>query len=128
MRKVAVWLDDYRDPFGPFTYSLHHHALEACDADEIIWVLDIDAFQKVVLEVLDERGEDGRQLCGLFFDNDLGDVAGREGHNAFNWFEELCHERDVPPVFLYSQSSNLSAKKGMEQGFSALRAYWESSR
>lgn len=125
MRKIGVWLDDYRDPFGS---SSHTHALEESEADEIIWVLDVDAFRKVVLEVLEERGGKGRELCGLFFDNDLGDLPGREGHNAFNWFEELCHERDVPPVFLYCQSSNSSAKQGMEQGFASLRAYWESSR
>lgn len=127
MRKlrVGVWLDDYRDPKQSLS---HTAAIEESGADRIVWVLDIDGFRKTVLELLEDSPGSGLELCALFFDNDLGDRPGREGHNAFDWFEELCHERPVPPVFLYCQSSNTSARQSLELGFKALRTYWETSQ
>lgn len=122
MKKIGVWLDDYRDP--NHAAPAHAQAIRDSGVDEIVWVTDYDEFKVVVRKLLDDAPLRERVLCALFFDNDLGDALGREGHHAFNWFEELCHERTVAPVFLYTQSSNSSASKGMIQGFAALQRYW----
>lgn len=122
MRKIGVWLDDFRDPAK--ARGEHAWAIQDSGADEIVWVKNYDDFTKLVQELLDEAPLQERVLCALFFDNDLGDSLKREGHHAFNWFEEICHERDIAPVFLYTQSSNTPANEGMIRGFSALQRYW----
>jgi len=120
MKRVAVWLDDLRDPHKPpYAELLRVYTPGA----EIVWAKDVSSFKISVLKIL---GDPACELAGLFFDNDLGGMEpGSEGRHAFTWFEQLVHLRKLGPVELFAQTANPAAKRELTSGFAALRRFWE---
>ena len=130
-KRTAVWLDDLRNPKD------YQHLINLSGANDVRWCQTVEEFRTELKALLDsqvdfvnrvqpELREKNVQLVGLYFDNDLGnELPGHEGRDAFNWFEELCHDYpNIPPCFLYCQSSNPAARKSIEQGFSSLYRFW----
>ena len=118
--KIAIWLDDLRDPTEwRFKDLLESYAPGAT----VWWARDYREFiQLTSYVVLDPDSE----LVALFFDNDLG--TEKQGKDAFNWFEALVHEHPrlfSTPISLYAQTANPSARKTLHQGFRALQRHWE---
>lgn len=120
MKRIGVWLDDFRDP-----QALRYKDLfETYDTDEIIWAKGFEEFQDIVNDLVNNPRD--RVLHAAFFDNDLGDRFAREGRHAFTWLENLVHEKELPRILFYAQTSNGAAKQELYNGFNALDRYWDS--
>ena len=113
--KIAIWLDDYRDPNLSTWRDLIEHM--APEAESVVWVKEGEAFRAAV--------EGTEEVVAIFFDNDLG-FGVEEGRALFNWFEEYVHLNGHPRTFLYAQTANPYARKEMRAGFRALDGYWNS--
>lgn len=118
-RRVAIWLDDLRDPTTlPWSERIDPN-------HEAVWVKNRAEFEEAVLE-----HEASGELAALHFDNDLGvpslPGAGQEGRHCFTWFEKQVHERGWGKVSLYAHTANPSARRELTQGFQALQRYWDS--
>lgn len=116
-RKVAIWLDDQRDP-TKLPWSLKIDPLHT-----VKWVRDREEFEAAVLQCA-KRGE----LSALHFDNDLGVPRyvgeDQEGRHCFTWFESQVREHGWGPVGLHAHTANPAALKELTQGFASLRKYW----
>lgn len=122
MAKVAIWLDDTRDP----AYHRNQDRIEAVLGgqlpDQVIWVKTQEDFQKTFLRIINSDD----LLVGVFFDNDLGprDECG-EGYDAFCWMENFLRSNDRTEMFeLDAQTANPVAKMKLHQGFRALQSWW----
>ena len=116
MKRIAIWLDDLRNPENhAYSMLLDIYAPNA----SVLWVKTVSEFKEAVTRVI---GNQDQQLIALFFDNDLGTKL--EGCDAFNWFEALVYSDNIKRVGLYAQTQNTSAKLRLEQGFAALERHW----
>ena len=117
--KVAIWLDDIRDPSS----STWRDRIEvyAPEAERVEWVKNYDGFLKLFQSI---TSNPSLELTAVFFDNDLGEHR-REGRHAFNWMERYVHEHNIGPFELDAQTANPSARKELRAGFGALRRFWE---
>lgn len=108
-QKIAIWLDDERDPakHGFFTQT---------SRVQVIWVRTVPEFKKAFLEATN--------LCCVSFDNDLGRLDG-EGKDAYNWMEEEVVTRNLPSFSLRAHTMNPSARIYLEQAFKKLCTFWD---
>ena len=120
--RIAVWLDDLRDPTSGYFREVVR--LYAPQADSVVWVKTYHEFQDAVTNTVSDPE---KELTALFFDNDLGDTEeGLEGRHAFTWFEMLVHESGLPRVVLHAQTADPAAKRELTSGFAALERHWSS--
>lgn len=115
--KVAIWLDDLRDP----TTLRWRELIEvyAPETEKVFWVKTYDDFRDTFTSV--REGPDFT-LAGVFFDNDLGEDM--DGRHAFTWMEGEVRLFDLPSFELYAQTANPAARKELQGGFQSLRRFW----
>lgn len=116
--KVAVWLDDERDPRSRQWQDKAQ--AESNGAERIVWADSVDAFEEEVERVV----LDGDELVACMFDINLGSWS-RDGHDAFAWFEGYVKEMNLPEVKLSCHSMATREERfKMKRGFHRLLTYW----
>ena len=117
--KVAIWLDDERDPKSDEWKHLVTYRKRG--AERVIWAADADAFEVEV-----ERAVlDGHTITSVMFDIYLG-YGYRTGHEAFAWLESYVKEMGLPPFRLYCHSqASLEERFQLKTAFRRLQAYWK---
>lgn len=118
MRRVCIWLDDFRDPNLPIWRGVVERITP--DTEVVLWVKSYEEFVELFPKVVEEN-----TLVGVFFDNDLGEE--KEGRHAFSWMEAFVHEHGVGPFSLYAQTVNSAARVELALGFQALQRFWSAS-
>lgn len=115
--KVAIWLDDLRDPES----LMWRERIEvfAPEAEKVLWVKTHDEFCEAFTRTVDDPNLD---LVAVFFDNDLG--GDRDGRHAFTWMEGEIRRCRLPPFELDAQTANPAARKELQGGFQSLRRFW----
>jgi hypothetical protein len=121
MMRVAIWLDDLRDP----TYLKWKERIEvfAPEAEVVLWVKTYEDFRETFTRI---REDADFTLVAVFFDNDLGSAM--EGRHAFNWMEKEVRLLGLPPFTLDAQTANPAARKELQAGFQSLRRFWEATQ
>lgn len=116
--KVAIWLDDFRDPSAYRQSGLINNL--APEIEDVLWAKSYQEFVDMFPQAAQKH-----EIQAVFFDNDLGGGPGEDGRHAFNWMEAYVREHNLKPFRLHAQTANPSAKRELHLGFSALYRYWQ---
>lgn len=117
MAKVAIWLDDERNPNNPLWGALI--SKHSPDAEEIVWCKNYKQFLSEFTRIREDSEMD---LVAVFFDNDLG--GKKQGNHAFTWMENQVRLHELGPFTLYAQTANTPARLELQGGFESLKRFW----
>jgi len=120
MQRVALWLDDNRDPHSN---EWREYARSRANGGTVLWVKSCDALDQASVDIFTDPD---RNLVAAMFDYDLSttDTSGENGGYAFGLLKDNVMDFGAPPFELSTQTNSTHGRQLLERGFGTLREYW----